>query len=630
MPFAVAARDGVLRLTLDTPGSPVNIFNHATARQLTEILAGVRPEQTRAIVLDSAKPGSFLNGVGLLLAHASQTRAALVAASMPPWTAYRALHETPVPTIAVVDGTCFGCGVELSLLCDYRIASTNAETRFYMTELNDYLFVPLFGSTWTLPAAVGLDDAIDLLLWGARWDGETAARHGLADAVVEPDRTDAAIAAVLAGRMPSRRRGRVVWGDAEERAVARARARIAALPPSHHPVYGDALDLLVGGARQPDSLVAHQQRELDRSAASALADVGKSAYSFFYLRQMASERALGRGPLPAGGDLALGLGLDPAGAARGFVEGLRARPLSGVRFVAPDDAELCLVEADGGAPPAPDAPHGDGPQGGAPDRGRGHARRPGTSDPARSSASVTLQLASHPGPRHPLALCAPTVASGGRLIELAVAPDADAGLSARLARALQRWGFEVARTAPGETFVCHRLLRAFLAPLARHRNARAVNTTLRHAGFVRRPHALLAALAASAPGGLDDARHRADVAAGLGLELEALAGEGFDDGPGEPLVLDALAVSLLDAVLAVRASGQARDAIVIDLIARELLDFPLTLRSLCTWLRRDRLARALAHADALAGLVPAGALASARRFVAEGREFYRGGRSAAA
>jgi len=594
MPFAVAARDGVLRLTLDTPGSPVNIFNHATAHQLSEILAAVRPDETRAIVLDSAKPGSFLNGVGLLLAHASQTRAALVAASLPPWTAYRALAEAPVPTIAVVDGTCFGCGVELSLLCDHRIATDNAETRFYMTELNDYLFVPLFGSTWTLPAAVGLDDAIDLLLWGARWDGATAVRHGLADAVVASDRTDAAVDDLLAGRVRSRRHGRVVWSDAEERAVARARARIAALPPSHHPVYGDALELLVTGARQPDSLVAHQRRELDRSAASALADVGKSAYSFFYLRQMASERALGRGPLAADGALTLGIEIAPQSPARGFLETLRARPLSGVRFVETDEAQLRLV--------APNA----------------HASGDGAPS-ARRGADVTLQLTAQPGPRSSITLCAPTAASGGRLIELAVAPEADASLAARLARALQRWGFEVARTAPGEAFVCQQLLWAFLAPLVRRADARAVNTALRHAGFVRRPHALLAAL-----GGADAA------AAALALDVTALADDAFDDRDGDPLVLDAVAVSLLHAVLALRASGQARDAIVVDLIARELLDFPLTLRSLCTWLRRDRIASALAHDDALAALVPDAALASARRFVAEGREFYRGGRSAAA
>ena len=87
MPFAVAEEDGVLTLTLDTPGSAVNIFNHATARQLVEILHDASTRALRAIVFESAKQSSFINGVGLLLAHASQTRDDLLRASTPPWTA---------------------------------------------------------------------------------------------------------------------------------------------------------------------------------------------------------------------------------------------------------------------------------------------------------------------------------------------------------------------------------------------------------------------------------------------------------------------------------------------------------------------------------------------------------------
>jgi hypothetical protein len=51
---------------------------------------------------------------------------------------------------------------------------------------------------------------------------------------------------------------------------------------------------LIQGAEQRGSYVEHQRRELARSAASALAPIGKAAYAFFYLRQMAAERAAGR------------------------------------------------------------------------------------------------------------------------------------------------------------------------------------------------------------------------------------------------------------------------------------------------------------------------------------------------
>jgi len=319
---------------------------------------------------------------------------------------------------------------------------------------------------------------------------------------------------------------------------------------------------------------------------------------------MARERAVGRGAPGSDERLSLAaLGEDTGG----FIEALRRRPLSGVGFVEPEAADLCLVarHADASASPA-----------------------------VERTRRATVQLATSPGPHAPLALCAPTATTGGRLVELAVAPDAEPALAARLARALQRWGFEVARTAPGPDFVSHRLLLAFLEPLLRHlqrhADVRPLNTTLRHAGFVRRPHALVAAvggapmLTAALARRLDTEPSTAEAL------LETLGADAFDDGAGDPRVLDALAVSLLHAVLAVRASGQAREPSIIDLIARELLDFPLPLRSLCAWLRRARIAAALDHGAALAAFVPDAALETARLFVAEGREFYRGAGSAAA
>jgi hypothetical protein len=87
-------------------------------------------------------------------------------------------------------------------------------------------------------------------------------------------------------------------------------------------------------------------------------------------------------------------------------------------------------------------------------------------------------------------------------------------------------------------------------------------------------------------------------------------------------VVDALCLSLLDAVLTARACREIRDPSIADLIARELLDFPRHLVSLSTWLRTPRVARAL-DVPAAATLVPESAYAAARAFVAAGRELYR-------
>jgi enoyl-CoA hydratase/carnithine racemase len=38
------------------------------------------------------------------------------------WEAGQAIRETPVPTIAQIEGRCFGAGLELAASCDFRYA----------------------------------------------------------------------------------------------------------------------------------------------------------------------------------------------------------------------------------------------------------------------------------------------------------------------------------------------------------------------------------------------------------------------------------------------------------------------------------------------------------------------------
>jgi enoyl-CoA hydratase/carnithine racemase len=598
MPFAVSERDGVLSLTLDTPKSPINIFNHETAHQLIDILSTVSPATTRAVVFETAKANSFINGVGLLLAHASRNYDDVVRASTPPWTAYRAVRELPVPTIAVVRGNCFGCGVEFALNCDYRIATDEGETQFYMTEVNDYLFTPLFGSTWNLPATVGLSAAVDLLLWGERWQAERAYAGGLIDELMpgaqRQERTRRFLQRVLAGEQPTRARGRVAWSAHEDALVQRAQQRIDSLPPQYHQVYRDALTLLQTGARQVGSYAEHQLRELRCSADSALSANGKAAYAFFYLRQMASERAAGR---RRGDDAPLTLSVDAdAGAdAAALAADLRRREPAGIRVTASDTADFRLVARAQGENPAPTQPE------------RTVALHAGfTLGPAGGNTVAEIYV--------------PAYRSGGRLLELATRGDEsrlakeDLG---KLTRALQRFGFEVAQTLPGKVFVSNRFLSAYLSPLLayleRYGDATIVNASLRQAGFVRR-HALIAGFGARGSG-------LAPLVSNPSL-LASLADPDYSAAP-DGVVLDALCISLLDAVLVARERGELRDAPTADVVARELLDFPRHLTSLCSWLKRERVARAL-HDDArVASLVSDAALARARAFAAEGREFYR-------
>lgn len=94
------------------------------------------------------------------------------------------LERTPKPTIAAINGICFGGGLEVALGCDLRIASTNAS---FATPEGRLGIIPGGGATQRLPRIVGRGWGMHMLLMGEPIDAEHALRLGLVTRVVEPD-----------------------------------------------------------------------------------------------------------------------------------------------------------------------------------------------------------------------------------------------------------------------------------------------------------------------------------------------------------------------------------------------------------------------------------------------------------
>jgi enoyl-CoA hydratase len=88
----------------------------------------------------------------------------------------QALAETPVVTIAAVNGPAVGAGVNLPLFCDVAVASPAA--RFDPRWL-DVGIHPGGGHLWRLERRVGRQAAAALVLCGETLDGPAAAERGL-------------------------------------------------------------------------------------------------------------------------------------------------------------------------------------------------------------------------------------------------------------------------------------------------------------------------------------------------------------------------------------------------------------------------------------------------------------------
>ena len=102
----------------------------------------------------------------------------------------RALHplitglaQLDRPVLAAVDGVAFGAGFGLALLADLLLVSTGARLCMAFQRVG---LVPDFGATYTLPRAVGLQRARELVLSAREVGGPEAVQLGLALECVKP------------------------------------------------------------------------------------------------------------------------------------------------------------------------------------------------------------------------------------------------------------------------------------------------------------------------------------------------------------------------------------------------------------------------------------------------------------
>jgi 2-(1,2-epoxy-1,2-dihydrophenyl)acetyl-CoA isomerase len=125
---------------------------------------------------------TFCAGADLSPAKNRQRGADTVETAVQLVTGIRVRCEKPV--IAGINGLAIGAGVSLAMCCDMRIASTNASFHPGYARVGTS---PDCGLTWTLPQAVGHEQAMRFLLEVDFIDAQKALAIGLIGDVVQAD-----------------------------------------------------------------------------------------------------------------------------------------------------------------------------------------------------------------------------------------------------------------------------------------------------------------------------------------------------------------------------------------------------------------------------------------------------------
>lgn len=168
-------------ITINRPAKR-NAISLATLDELhAAATAAADDESVRVITITGAGEQAFASGSDLSEVEHRDLRKALepivqgLAAQ---------LERTPKPTIAAINGICFGGGLEVALGCDLRIASTRAS---FATPEGKLGIIPGGGATQRLPRIIGRGWGMHMLLMGEPIDAQHALQLGLVTRVVEPE-----------------------------------------------------------------------------------------------------------------------------------------------------------------------------------------------------------------------------------------------------------------------------------------------------------------------------------------------------------------------------------------------------------------------------------------------------------
>ena len=175
-------------VTFDNP-TRRNALGRAGKQQFIDAMGSLRHDGSlRAVVITGSGERSFVAGTDLS-EMAGFDQAAAEGSAVLTHRACDAVRTCPVPTIARINGDCFGSGMELAACADLRVGADHA--RFGMPETR--FGIPSGMEASVLPKLIGWGKAVELVLTGDHVEAREAHRIGYLQRLVPSRELDAAV-----------------------------------------------------------------------------------------------------------------------------------------------------------------------------------------------------------------------------------------------------------------------------------------------------------------------------------------------------------------------------------------------------------------------------------------------------
>jgi 3-hydroxyacyl-CoA dehydrogenase/enoyl-CoA hydratase/3-hydroxybutyryl-CoA epimerase len=196
--------DRVCVLTFDRPESGANIFDAATMSELGEHVDAIeRDNSLRGLIITSAKRSIFIAGADLKTLLKQAQTGELRDFIAEGQRVFKRIAALKIPSVAAIHGACAGGGYEITLACDWRVASDDPATRIGLPETTLGL-IPAWGGSTRLPRLIGEDNAAEVILKGKLYSASEALKIGLVDEIASREQLlDAARRLIGKGKRPT-------------------------------------------------------------------------------------------------------------------------------------------------------------------------------------------------------------------------------------------------------------------------------------------------------------------------------------------------------------------------------------------------------------------------------------------
>jgi enoyl-CoA hydratase len=182
MPLHVEQHDRVAVLTLDDPDRR-NALSPEMVDTIVETIGRLDDDESVGALVVTGAGSVFCSGADVAnLVQLTADEGGDPTEVREIYNGFLAVRDSPLPTIAAVNGPAVGAGMNLALACDLRVTCPSArfDTKFAQIGLH-----PGGGHVWMLDRLAGPQTTAAMALFGARVDGTRAVELGLAWSCVD-------------------------------------------------------------------------------------------------------------------------------------------------------------------------------------------------------------------------------------------------------------------------------------------------------------------------------------------------------------------------------------------------------------------------------------------------------------